>query len=49
MNSVCATVLERSEQGDDARVQQVAVIVETHEVTVQHPAQLQETEPAEQT
>lgn len=49
MNRACVcvcvspTVLERCEQGDDASVQQVAVVVETHEVTVQHPAQLERT------
>lgn len=35
------TVLQSSQQGDDASIQQVPIIVQTHDVTVEHPAELQ--------
>lgn len=35
------TVLQGSQQGNDTSIQQVPIVVETHDVTVQHPAELQ--------
>jgi len=35
------TVLQGRQQGDDASIQQVPVVVETHHVAVEHPAELQ--------
>ena len=36
------TVLQGSQQGNDTSVQHVAVVVQTHDVTVEHPAELQQ-------
>lgn len=35
------TVLQGSQQGDDTSVQHVPIVVEAHQVTVEHPAELQ--------
>lgn len=35
------TVLQGSEQGNDTSIQHVPIVVETHQVTVEHPAELQ--------
>lgn len=35
------TVLQGSQQGNDTSIQHVPIVVETHHVTVEHPAELQ--------
>lgn len=41
MDFTARTILQSSQQGDDTSIQQVSIIVETHQVTVEHPAELQ--------
>lgn len=47
MNSVATTVftahtvLQGSQQGNETSIQHVAAIVQTHQVAVEHPAELQ--------
>lgn len=35
------TVLQGSQQGNDTSIQHVSIVVETHQVAVEHPAELQ--------
>lgn len=41
MRITAHTVLQGSQQGGDTSIQQVPIVVETHHVTVEHPAELQ--------
>lgn len=47
MNSIATndftahTVLQGSQQGNDTSIQHVSIVVETHQVAVEHPAELQ--------
>lgn len=39
--STAPTVLQSSQQGDDTSVPEIPVVVQTHQVAVEHPAQLE--------